>query len=218
MWASLSALFPLSGVVAGIISLFGIRRNGRAGILWKAVTGISIVVLLALALVPSVLAARERARQRFEQQSPQAGGAQKQFEQKERLFKMNPPGGWHWDERPGNVRVSDPKTGNAISIQFAPAANYSSAEIKELLRKGNEKMVERFVKPSGGVVIKEEERELAGTYARQLTFLQSHNGETGTVTYISLFAKGHAFTVTFGGPDENQVAEIRRSVETLRFE
>jgi hypothetical protein len=66
-----SALFQmiiiLSGVVFGIISLFGIRRYGKAGILWKAVAGILIVVLFALAAIPNFLYAREKARERHEQ-------------------------------------------------------------------------------------------------------------------------------------------------------
>ena len=66
-----SALFSMiiifSGVVFGIIALFGMRRYGRTGILWKAVTGILIVVFLALAAVPNFLYAREKARERYEQ-------------------------------------------------------------------------------------------------------------------------------------------------------
>ena len=58
----------LSGLVFGIISLFGIGRYGRAGILWKAVIGIFIVVSLFLIAIPNFLRAREIARERYEQQ------------------------------------------------------------------------------------------------------------------------------------------------------
>ena len=145
-------------------------------------------------------------------------GAEAVLEQKDHLFKLSPPKGWGWHEQPGNVKISDPRTGNGISIQFASAGTHSEDEIRELLRNGNQAMIERVVKPSGGTVIKEEERQLGGAYARQLTFLQSHKGQQGTVTYISLVTKGYAFTVTFGGPDKNQVAEMQASVETLRFD
>jgi hypothetical protein len=60
-------LIILSGVIFGIISLFGIRKYGRAGILWQAVAGILIVVFLALAAIPNVVRAREKSRQRYEQ-------------------------------------------------------------------------------------------------------------------------------------------------------
>jgi hypothetical protein len=53
---------PMLGVIAGIISLFGIRRHGSAGILWKAVSGLAIFLLMILAAIPSVLKARENAR------------------------------------------------------------------------------------------------------------------------------------------------------------
>ena len=69
--ALVSALFSmfiiLSGVIFGIIALFGIKRYGKAGILWKAVAGILIVMFLVLAAIPNFLHARERARERYEQ-------------------------------------------------------------------------------------------------------------------------------------------------------
>jgi hypothetical protein len=34
------SLIILSGLIFGIISLFGIRKYGRAGILWRAIAGI----------------------------------------------------------------------------------------------------------------------------------------------------------------------------------
>ncbi len=57
----------LLGVVLGILSLFGIRRYGAAGILWKSVTGLSIFLLLLVAAIPAFLKARQVARQRYEQ-------------------------------------------------------------------------------------------------------------------------------------------------------
>jgi hypothetical protein len=58
----------LSGFVLGIVSLFGIKRYGKAGILWKAVAGLLIVTFLFLIAIPSFLRARAIARERYEQQ------------------------------------------------------------------------------------------------------------------------------------------------------
>lgn len=68
----LAAFFPVLGIIAGIIALLGIRRHGRAGILWKTVIGLSIFLLMALLAVPNFLKAKEIARERYEQhgQSP----------------------------------------------------------------------------------------------------------------------------------------------------
>jgi hypothetical protein len=55
------------GAALGIVALFGIRRHGRAGILWKSATGLGIFTLLFLAAIPAFLKAREAARQRYEQ-------------------------------------------------------------------------------------------------------------------------------------------------------
>ena len=41
----------LAGVVLGVISLFGIRKHGRRGILWKSVIGLGIVTLMILLLL-----------------------------------------------------------------------------------------------------------------------------------------------------------------------
>ena len=65
--ASLSAFVPVMGFLAGIVSLFGIPRYGRSGILWKATTGMLIFLLMVLAVIPALLKAREVARQRYEQ-------------------------------------------------------------------------------------------------------------------------------------------------------
>lgn len=64
----LAAFFPVLGILAGIIALFGIRRHGRTGILWKAVIGLSIFLLLALLAIPNFLKARQNAREQYEQQ------------------------------------------------------------------------------------------------------------------------------------------------------
>jgi ABC-type transport system involved in cytochrome c biogenesis permease subunit len=65
--ATITAAVPVLGVIAGTISLFGIRRYGSSGILWKSVTGLLIFALMVLALIPPLLRAREAARQRYEQ-------------------------------------------------------------------------------------------------------------------------------------------------------
>lgn len=63
----LSTFIILSGFVFGIVALFGIKRYGTAGILWKAVVGILIFVFLILSAIPPFFHAREKARERYEQ-------------------------------------------------------------------------------------------------------------------------------------------------------
>jgi FtsH-binding integral membrane protein len=66
--AIILTLIILSGFVFGVISLFGIRRYGKAGILWKAVMGLLIVIIMFSLAIPSFLRARAIARERYEQQ------------------------------------------------------------------------------------------------------------------------------------------------------
>jgi hypothetical protein len=66
--AAYEAIVPVSGIIAGVISLFGICRHGTAAILWKTVIGLSIFVLMVLLATHDFLKAKEIARQRYEQQ------------------------------------------------------------------------------------------------------------------------------------------------------
>lgn len=68
MPAVILTLIIFSGFVLGIISLFGIKRHGKAGILWRAVAGLLIITFMLLAAIPSFLRARAITRERYEQQ------------------------------------------------------------------------------------------------------------------------------------------------------
>ena len=59
----LGLLILVSGVVAGIIALFGIRKYGKKGILIKALCGILIPVVLTVLAIPALLNARAKALQ-----------------------------------------------------------------------------------------------------------------------------------------------------------
>ena len=60
-----SALFggivALLGIVCGIIALFGVRKHGRKGILWPAVTGISLWLVLFAIAIPVFLQVKQLA-------------------------------------------------------------------------------------------------------------------------------------------------------------
>ncbi|HTH49445.1 MAG TPA: hypothetical protein VMB21_18150 [Candidatus Limnocylindria bacterium] len=64
--ATLSGFVPVLGFLAGAVALCGIPKYGRAGILWKALTGMLIFLLLIAATIPALLKAREKARTRYE--------------------------------------------------------------------------------------------------------------------------------------------------------
>jgi hypothetical protein len=57
--AILVALLALIGVIAGIVALCGIRRYGHKGLLWPAVTGICLWLLLFGLAVPAFLQVRK---------------------------------------------------------------------------------------------------------------------------------------------------------------
>ena len=139
------------------------------------------------------------------------------YSQKEGLFKISVPDGWRWSEQSGKVKIVNPQGNNGISIQFTPKGQPSGEEAKALLKQSNQAMIESFVKPSNGTVVKEEEKQLGGVYARQLDFLLPVKNEVGRMTYISLYNKGYAFTITFGGSNEKENSEMAKIVETVQF-
>ena len=76
IFSSIGGLLIFSGIVLGIIALFGVRRHGWKGILGFASTGIAIntfLVVSAVLTVQSAVARAEQVRkmQQQQQQNPQ---------------------------------------------------------------------------------------------------------------------------------------------------
>jgi hypothetical protein len=57
----LAGLIVISGLVAGVVALFGIPRHGKKGILWKSLFGVLVPVLLFLLALPAISAAKRLA-------------------------------------------------------------------------------------------------------------------------------------------------------------
>ncbi len=63
IFSSIGGLLIFSGIVLGIIALFGVRRHERRGILGFAITGIAINTFLVVSAVLTVQSAVARAEQ-----------------------------------------------------------------------------------------------------------------------------------------------------------
>jgi hypothetical protein len=61
--AIVQALFAVTGLLAGIIALFGIPKYGRKGLLWPALCGTCVWLLLVALALPIFNAARQKALQ-----------------------------------------------------------------------------------------------------------------------------------------------------------
>ena len=66
--AILVGLVPTLGILAGIVSLFGMIRHGARGILWKATLGLLIYAFLIVSAMYTFSKIQEVARKRYEQQ------------------------------------------------------------------------------------------------------------------------------------------------------
>ena len=61
--SAVSGLSLLTGIIAGIVALFGIPKYGRKGILVKALCGTLIPIILAGLAIPTILSARAKAQE-----------------------------------------------------------------------------------------------------------------------------------------------------------
>lgn len=59
--AILGAIVPVTGVLSGLVALFGIPRYGRKGILWPAITGVVLWVGLTALAIPTFNRIQKRA-------------------------------------------------------------------------------------------------------------------------------------------------------------
>lgn len=140
------------------------------------------------------------------------------YSQKDELFKIDVPNGWHWVEKPSNIRITNPEGTNGISIQFKPTSIETDEEIKEILKLGVQNAIKLEVEPYNGTVISDRESEIDGVYARQLDYLLILKGETGQITSISFINKGYAFAISFGGPFKKERVKMQKIVETFQFQ
>jgi len=137
--------------------------------------------------------------------------------QRDGLFSMDVPSGWHWDEYPGEVIItfSDGKT-IAIDIQMVPSSKTSLAQIKKTLKEDDDKMIKLGINAHHGTFLDEKEISLDGVYATQLDF-KTAPPNVIHVTYVAFFNKGHAFTVTYGSGDGKIHSVMDDALATLKF-
>ena len=137
--------------------------------------------------------------------------------QKEGLFSINFPEGWHWVEAGQEVGITYPDGKTiAIDIQWVPSRELSQPEIKKAIKQANDRMIKEGILAHNGTLIDNKEIKLSGVYATQLDFKTSPPNPIH-VTYFSFFNKGYAFTVTFGGQDEKMDSLMEDTVMTIKF-
>ena len=137
--------------------------------------------------------------------------------QKDGLFSMDIPDGWHWVEFPEQVIVTYPdgKT-MAIDIEFMPSKKISQTDIKQALKASDDKMITEGIKTHKGVLEDNKEIKFDGAYATQLDF-QSSIQNPIYVTYISFFNKGYVYTITYGDRDDKVRLLMEDAVATFKF-
>ena len=137
--------------------------------------------------------------------------------QKDGLFSMDVPKGWHWVEYPQEIIITYPdgKT-MAIDIKWVPSRKLSQADIKRTLKEADDKMIKEGIEAHHGILIDDKEIKLDGVYATQLDFkIASPN--LIYVTYIAFLNKGYAFTVTYGSGDDKVRSVMDDAVATIKL-
>ena len=141
----------------------------------------------------------------------------KVYTQKAGLFSIDVPQGWHWFEYPQEVIITyqDGKT-MGIDIQFSANRKLASADIQKIIKDSDEKMINEGIKAHGGILISDKETNLDGVYARELDFNPGPHSPIN-VTYIALFNKGYAFTITYGSAEQEYNLLMQQAVGTIKL-
>ena len=141
----------------------------------------------------------------------------KVYVQKNGLFSIDVPPGWHWFEYPQEVVMTFPDRKTVgIDIQFVAGHKLSPEEIQKTLKENDDKMINEGIKAHGGVLIADKETTLDGVYARELDFNPNPQNPI-PVTYIALFNKGYALTITYGSREQDNNLIMQQAVATLKF-
>ncbi len=137
--------------------------------------------------------------------------------QKDGLFSMDVPEGWHWVEYPQEIIITYPdgKT-MAIDIQLVPSRKLSEVNIKKTLKETDDKMIKEGIEAHQGILIDDKEIKLDGVYATRLDFKTSSPNPV-YVTYIAFFNKGYAFTITYGSADDKMRSVMDDALATIKF-
>jgi len=135
---------------------------------------------------------------------------------KDGLFSMDIPAAWHWFDYQEEAVITYPDAKTvAIDIQLVPSVKLSEAEIKKELKDGNEK-IKQGVEAHQGILLDEKEIMVGGVFATQVDF-KTAKPNVLNVTYISFFAKGYVFTITYGSQDEGMRSMLDDAVATFKF-
>jgi hypothetical protein len=137
--------------------------------------------------------------------------------QKDGLFKMDIPKEWHWVDNSQEVVITFPdgKT-MAIDIELVPSSKLSQTDIKKALEDSDDKMIKEGIEAHQATLIDNKEIKFDGVYAKQLDF-KTAPPDPIFVTYISLFNKGYAFTITYGSGDDKMRSMMDDAVATFKF-
>ena len=137
--------------------------------------------------------------------------------QKNGLFSMNVPGGWHWMENPQEVVITYPDRKTiAIDIQLMLSRHLTQADIKKTLKEANDKMIKKGIEAHHGTLIDDKEIKLDGVYATRLDF-ETVPPNPIHVTYISFFNKDYGFSITYGSEDDKMHSVMDGVVATFKF-
>lgn len=141
------------------------------------------------------------------------------YYQKDKLFSINVPEGWSVSEKPGSVKIVNPKRDNGISIQFK-ATDISQKDVAEQSHINTLMMGKAIAEKLKGTIAGEKETSVDGVYARQLDYITNLSGITANSTYIVIInaAKGYAFTITFGASAKGEKEKMENAVKSFRFQ
>ena len=139
----------------------------------------------------------------------------KTYMQKDRLFKMDIPKGWIWNQGSDSISIKNQKTKNDIFIKllFLPMVSYSDAGLK----KGMQMIIATEVESVKGSVISEGEIRIDGVYARKLEYVWTNDNKAVHTTIIIFVYEKCLMRIVFSTDSKDERLTMKKIVETLRL-
>lgn len=138
-------------------------------------------------------------------------------EQQNKLFTIDIPSGWQWQENSAGVSIENPAGDNGIAILFAPSNAGTDAEIQDRLVRAVETMSNKLENNYNGAVITKKEIQISGADGRQIDFITTTAQGRSNASQILLISHGYIFTITYGSVKDAEKALMEKVVAMFKF-
>ena len=138
-------------------------------------------------------------------------------EQQQKLFKINIPEGWSYEEKADSFSIRDPEKQDGISIVFSPLVAQTEDEALLKLEQGLSVMAVMMYRVSPDI----KETQIDNVKALQLDYIWPEDPDKSQFPYnshVSCYYNGLGYQINYGSKDFKEKALMEETVRSFRFE